>query len=37
MRMARLLPPGARLLTMEINTDYEAINKQMLDFAGLQD
>uniref|UniRef100_A0A8C6HPL5 Catechol O-methyltransferase n=1 Tax=Mus spicilegus TaxID=10103 RepID=A0A8C6HPL5_MUSSI len=36
-RMARLLPPGARLLTMEINPDYAAITQQMLDFAGLQD
>uniref|UniRef100_A0A9L0K4I9 Catechol O-methyltransferase n=2 Tax=Boreoeutheria TaxID=1437010 RepID=A0A9L0K4I9_EQUAS len=36
-RMARLLPPGARLLTIEINPDYAAITQQMLDFAGLQD
>lgn len=36
-RMARLLPPGARLLTMEINPDYVAITQQMLNFAGLQD
>lgn len=36
-RMARLLPPGARLLTMEINPDYAAITQQMLNFAGLQD
>ncbi|XP_046506714.1 catechol O-methyltransferase-like isoform X5 [Equus quagga] len=35
--MARLLPPGARLLTIEINPDYAAITQQMLDFAGLQD
>lgn len=36
-RMARLLPPGARLLTIEVNSDYAAITRQMLDFAGLQD
>ncbi|XP_070132046.1 catechol O-methyltransferase isoform X2 [Equus przewalskii] len=36
-RMARLLPPGARLLTIEINPDYAAITQRMLDFAGLQD
>jgi len=36
-RMARLLEPGARLLTIEINPDYAAITQQMLDFAGLQD
>ncbi|KAB1255134.1 Catechol O-methyltransferase [Camelus dromedarius] len=36
-RMARLLLPGARLLTIELNPDYAAITQQMLDFAGLQD
>ncbi|EDL77941.1 catechol-O-methyltransferase, isoform CRA_b, partial [Rattus norvegicus] len=36
-RMARLLQPGARLLTMEMNPDYAAITQQMLNFAGLQD
>nr|7UD6_A Chain A, Tyrosine-protein kinase Fyn,Catechol O-methyltransferase [synthetic construct] len=36
-RMARLLQPGARLLTMEINPDCAAITQQMLNFAGLQD
>lgn len=36
-RMARLLPPGGRLLTMEMNPDYAAITQQMLDFAGVQD
>ncbi|XP_016059847.1 PREDICTED: catechol O-methyltransferase [Miniopterus natalensis] len=36
-RMARLLPPGARLLTIELNPDYAAITQQMLDFTGLQD
>lgn len=36
-RMARLLSPGARLLTIEFNPDYAAITQQMVDFAGLQD
>lgn len=36
-RMARLLQPSARLLTIEINPDYAAITQQMLEFAGLQD
>ncbi|XP_006875908.1 PREDICTED: catechol O-methyltransferase [Chrysochloris asiatica] len=36
-RMARLLPPGARLLTIELNPIYATITQQMLDFAGLQD
>lgn len=36
-RMARLLPPGARLLTMEKNPDYAAITQQMLNFAGVQE
>ncbi|KAG8521961.1 Catechol O-methyltransferase [Galemys pyrenaicus] len=36
-RMGRLLPPGARLLTIELNPDYATITQQMLDFAGLQD
>ncbi|XP_005077567.1 catechol O-methyltransferase [Mesocricetus auratus] len=36
-RIARLLPPGGRLLTMEMNPDYAAITQQMLNFAGLQD
>lgn len=36
-RMARLLAPGARLLTMEMNPDFAAITQQMVDFAGLQD
>ncbi|KAL1789310.1 hypothetical protein HispidOSU_031501 [Sigmodon hispidus] len=36
-RMARLLPPGGRLLTMEMNPDYAAITQQMLNFAGVQD
>lgn len=36
-RMARLMPPSARLLTIELNPDYAAITQQMVDFAGLQD
>lgn len=36
-RIARLLPPGGRLFTMEINPNFAAIAQQMLDFAGLQD
>lgn len=36
-RMARLLPSGARLLTVELNPDYAAITQQMLHFAGLQE
>ncbi|XP_016048360.1 catechol O-methyltransferase isoform X2 [Erinaceus europaeus] len=36
-RMARLLPPGARLLTIELNPNYAAITQQMLDIAGLRD
>lgn len=36
-RIARLLPPGGRLLTMEINPDFSAITQQMLNFAGVQD
>lgn len=36
-RMGRLLPPGARLLTVEFNPEFATITQQMLDFAGLQD
>ncbi|XP_054975348.1 catechol O-methyltransferase [Sorex araneus] len=36
-RMARLLYPGARLLTIEFNPDYAAITQQMVEFAGVQD
>ncbi|XP_039728806.1 catechol O-methyltransferase isoform X2 [Pteropus medius] len=36
-RIARLMPPSARLLTIELNPDYAAITQQMVDFAGLQD
>ncbi|XP_058137832.1 catechol O-methyltransferase isoform X1 [Dasypus novemcinctus] len=37
LRMARLLQPGARLLTIEINPDFAAVTQQMLELAGLQD
>uniref|UniRef100_A0A8C5M4B2 Catechol O-methyltransferase n=1 Tax=Leptobrachium leishanense TaxID=445787 RepID=A0A8C5M4B2_9ANUR len=36
-RIARLLKPGARLLTVEINPVHAAVAKQMVDFAGVQD
>ncbi|XP_062942706.1 catechol O-methyltransferase-like [Cynocephalus volans] len=36
-RMGRLLGPGARLLTIELNPDFAAITQRVLDFAGLQD
>lgn len=36
-RIARLLPPGGRLLTMEINPEFSAITQETLDIAGLQD
>lgn len=36
-RIARLLPPGGRLLTMELNPDFAAITQQMVGLAGLQD
>ncbi|XP_003801756.1 catechol O-methyltransferase [Otolemur garnettii] len=36
-RMARLLSPGARLITIELNPDYAVITQKMVEFAGLQD
>ncbi|XP_075754447.1 catechol O-methyltransferase isoform X2 [Pelodiscus sinensis] len=36
-RIAGLLKPGARLLTIEFNPDFVAIAKQMIEFAGVQD
>uniref|UniRef100_A0A8C4USR1 catechol O-methyltransferase n=1 Tax=Falco tinnunculus TaxID=100819 RepID=A0A8C4USR1_FALTI len=36
-RIARLLKPGARLLTVEFNPEFAAIAKQMIEFAGVQD
>nr|XP_054097845.1 catechol O-methyltransferase isoform X3 [Callithrix jacchus] len=36
-RMARLLSPSARLLTIELSPAYAAITQRMVDFAGVQD
>ncbi|KPP65164.1 Catechol O-methyltransferase-like [Scleropages formosus] len=36
-RIARLLPPGSRLITLEFNPDYAAIAHQIIAWAGLQD
>lgn len=36
-RIARLLKPGARLLTVEINPDNASVAKQMIQFAGVED
>ncbi|XP_058873119.1 catechol O-methyltransferase A isoform X1 [Acipenser ruthenus] len=36
-RIARLLPPGARLLTVEFNHDYATVAREVIDWAGLQD
>ncbi|KAM4808510.1 catechol O-methyltransferase-like [Rhinophrynus dorsalis] len=36
-RIARLLKPGARLLTVEMNPVHVDIAKQMIEFAGVQD
>ncbi|XP_044540020.1 catechol O-methyltransferase-like, partial [Gracilinanus agilis] len=36
-RMARLLPPGARLFTIEFNESFASIAGQMIQVAGLQD
>ncbi|NXU58198.1 COMT methyltransferase, partial [Turnix velox] len=36
-RIARLLRPGARLLSIEFNPHFAAIARQVIDFAGLQD
>uniref|UniRef100_A0A8C4YS94 Catechol O-methyltransferase n=1 Tax=Gopherus evgoodei TaxID=1825980 RepID=A0A8C4YS94_9SAUR len=36
-RIARLLKPSARLLTIEFNPDFAAIARQMIEFAGVQD
>ncbi len=35
-RIARLLPPGARLITLEFNADYAAIARQVIAWAGLE-
>ncbi|KAM4808112.1 uncharacterized protein WCC33_003274 [Rhinophrynus dorsalis] len=36
-RMARLLKPGARLLTVEMNPIHASVAKQIIKFAGVQD
>lgn len=36
-RIAQLLKPGARLLTVEFNPKFTAIAKQMIEFAGVHD
>ncbi|XP_030634163.1 catechol O-methyltransferase B [Chanos chanos] len=36
-RIARLLPPGACLITLEFNPDYAAIARQVIAWAGLED
>ncbi|XP_066459566.1 catechol O-methyltransferase-like [Eleutherodactylus coqui] len=36
-RIARLLKPGSRLLTVEMNPENAAVAKQMIQFAGVQD
>ncbi|KAG1949630.1 catechol O-methyltransferase isoform MB-COMT [Pimephales promelas] len=36
-RIARLLPPGARLITLEFNADYAAVARQVIAWAGLED
>ncbi|XP_053551390.1 catechol O-methyltransferase A isoform X1 [Bombina bombina] len=35
MRIARLLPPGARLVTIEMNPDYATVAKEIIQHAGL--
>lgn len=36
-RIARLLSPGSKLITLEFNPDYAAIARQIIAYAGLQD
>ncbi|MBN3317973.1 COMT methyltransferase, partial [Atractosteus spatula] len=36
MRIARLLPPGARLITLEFNPAYAAVARQVIAWAGLE-
>ncbi|XP_072269874.1 catechol O-methyltransferase-like [Pyxicephalus adspersus] len=36
-RIARLLKPGARMFTLEMNPVHAAVAKQMIEFAGVQD
>ena len=36
-RIARLLPPGTKLITVEFNPDFAKVARQVIEFAGLQD
>ncbi|XP_012687439.2 catechol O-methyltransferase B-like [Clupea harengus] len=36
-RIARLLPPGGRLITLEFNPEYAAVARQVIEWAGLED
>lgn len=36
-RIARLLPPDTKLITVEFNPDYAAVARQVMEHAGLQD
>ncbi|XP_073415171.1 catechol O-methyltransferase-like [Dendrobates tinctorius] len=36
-RISRLLKPGCRLFTVEMNPEYAAVAKEMIKFAGVQD
>ena len=36
-RIARLLPPGACVITLEFNPDYAAIARQVIKWSGLED
>ncbi|KAK6303872.1 hypothetical protein J4Q44_G00263260 [Coregonus suidteri] len=36
-RIARLLPPGTKLITLEFNPDYAAVARQIIEYSGLQD
>lgn len=36
-RIARLLAPGTKLITLEFNPDYAKVARQVIEFAGLQE
>lgn len=36
-RIARLLPPGGRLITLEFNPDYAAVARQVIEWAGMEE
>lgn len=36
-RIARLLPPHAKLITLEFNPDFAAIARQVISWAGVED